>query len=102
MQVIVDYYKMQPEWLIVKSRAQIEGGIVTLECVVNVKHGGEVHLADSAELLEGDAVYAEPGGLAIKRGASSVDDIERINGLLVPIASVQDGKLILFKTELPQ
>lgn len=102
MQVIVNYYKMQPEWLIVKSRAQIDGGIVTLECVVNIKHGGEMHMVDSAELLEGDAVYAEPGGLVIKRGTSSLSDIERIDGLLVPIASVQDGNLILFKTELPQ
>ena len=101
MEIVVDYYKMQADWLIVKSRAEVVDGITTIECFVNVKYGGDLHFKDSAELAEGDAVYAEPDGLVIKRGDIGLESIQRIDGLIVPIASVQDGRLILFKTELP-
>lgn len=88
-----------PKDRVVKIRAEMDGDNVTIDAIVNCDYKGEIYYSDSATLLDGDRIYAEPDGLVVVKSGASTDDVQKIEGRLIIIASKVDETLMIFRTE---
>ena len=82
---VLDYWKSNPEQLIVKIQGTLKGKTVKLKGLVNVNQTGEIHFDDSAKLEDGDSVWCEPEGLVVLRSGATDEQIEPINDMKVQI-----------------
>ena len=88
-----------PRDKIVKIRAEMVGDEVSINAVVNCGYAGEIHYSDTATVLDGDRIYAEPDGLVILKPNASTDEVARIEGRLILIATRVDDTLMIYRTE---
>lgn len=82
---VLDYWKSNPEQLIVKIQGTLKGKTVKLKGLVNVNQSGEIHFDDKAKLEDGDSVWCEPEGLVVLRSGATDEQIEPINDMKVQI-----------------
>lgn len=95
------YMKMPPEVLIVKIQATWEDGSARIKAVVNSNYNGDVFFDETADLLDGDSIYAQEDGLVVLRDGASTDNVELWDDRHILIGLVNQDALILFPTVAP-
>ena len=98
---VLDYWKSNPESLIVKVQGSLKGKTVKLKGLVNVNQGGEIHFDDKAKLEDGDSVWCEPDGLVVLRSGATDEQIESIDNMKVKIGIYFDKKFLAHPTVEP-
>ena len=98
---VLDYWKSNPEQLIVKIQGTLKGKTVKLKGLVNINQGAEIHFDDSAKLEDGDSVWCEPDGLVVLRSGATDEQIEPINDMKVQIGVYFDGTFLAHPTVEP-
>ena len=98
---VLDYWKSNPEQLIVKIQGTLKGKTVKLKGLVNINQGAEIHFDDSAKLEDGDSVWCEPDGLVVLRSGATDEQIEPINDMKVQIGVYFDKTFLAHATVEP-
>jgi hypothetical protein len=95
------YVKMHPEILIVKVQGVWDGTTATIKAVVNFNYEGEIYYEETADLIDGDRIYATPVELVVLRGEASEDNVESWDGRHICLGLVHQNALILYPTVAP-
>jgi len=95
------YVKMRPENLIVKVQASWDEGHCKIKAAVNVDYEGEHYYSDSADLIDGDHIFATPDELVVLRDAEPDKNVQLWNGRHICVGFVNENALILLPTVAP-
>jgi len=98
---VLDYWKSNPESLIVKVQGSLKGKTVKLKGLVNVGQSGEIYFDDKAKLEDGDSVWCEPDGLVVLRAGATDEQIESIKDMKVQVGVYFDNTFLANPTVEP-